>query len=102
MFQDHAVLQRDRPIRVYGETARDVAGTLSLRSGNPGGFELCGATQASCHWAEARVQGNSVVLGASGNTPNSTRVRYAWGESPRYSLFDESGLPAGPFEKTVH
>ena len=30
MFQDHAVLQRDRPIRVYGETAprADVAVTL--------------------------------------------------------------------------
>ena len=32
---------------------------------------------------------------------NATRVRYAWGESPVYSLFDGSGLPAGPFEMAV-
>ena len=30
MFQDHAVLQRDRPIRVYGETAPGAAVTVTL------------------------------------------------------------------------
>lgn len=77
---------------------RDVTGTLSIRSGNSNGFELCGATQASCRWAETRVQGTSVVLPNAGN---ATRVRYAWGESPVSSLYDDSGLPAGPFEAAV-
>jgi sialate O-acetylesterase len=82
-------------------TFRDVTGTLSIQTGNPGGFELCGATQASCRWAETRVEGNSVVLGNTGNPGNSARVRYAWGDSPRYSLYDQSGSPAGPFEMTI-
>ena len=30
MFQDHAVLQRDRPIRIYGEAAPDAAVTVTL------------------------------------------------------------------------
>jgi sialate O-acetylesterase len=30
LFQDHAVLQRDRPVRVYGETAPGAAVTVSL------------------------------------------------------------------------
>jgi sialate O-acetylesterase len=77
---------------------RDVAGALSIRGGNPTGFELCSATQDSCRWAEARVQGSSVVLLNAGS---ATRVRYAWGESPVYSLRDDSGLPAGPFEVMV-
>jgi sialate O-acetylesterase len=79
-------------------TFSDVTGTLSLRGGNPSGFELCGATQASCRWADARVDGNSVVLV---NAANATRVRYAWGDSPVSSLYDHSGLPAGPFEVTI-
>ena len=77
---------------------RDVTGALSIRGGSSNGFELCGATQASCRWAEARVQGTSVVLLNAGN---ATRVRYAWGESPVCSLYDDSGLPAGPFEVVV-
>ena len=32
MFQDHAVLQRDRPIRLYGETAPDSTVTVMLGS----------------------------------------------------------------------
>jgi sialate O-acetylesterase len=82
-------------------TFRDVTGELSIRGGNPSGFELCGATQASCRWAEAHVQGSSVVLRNALSAGNTTRVRYAWGESPVYSLNDDSGLPAGPFEVRV-
>jgi len=32
------------------------------------------------------------------NVGSDTRVRYAWGDSPVYSLFDGSGMPVGPFE----
>jgi sialate O-acetylesterase len=78
----------------------DVTGTLSLRDG-ANAFELCGETQASCRWADARVDaasGASVVLRAGGNP---TRVRYAWGGSPACPLIDGSGLPAGPFEIAI-
>jgi sialate O-acetylesterase len=80
---------------------RDVAGALSIRGGNPTGFEWCSANLGSCRWAEARVQGSSVVLLNAVSAGSATRVRYAWGESPVYSLRDDSGLPAGPFEVMV-
>src|SRR5436190_1165183 len=77
---------------------RDVTGALTLRSPGPSGFELCGDTPASCRWAESRVEGSSVWLS---NAAGATRVRYAWGGSPVCSLFDGSGLPAGPFEIAI-
>jgi sialate O-acetylesterase len=76
---------------------RDVTGALTLRDGSRG-FELCGATQASCRWADARVDGAAVVLTNAGA---ATRVRYAWGGSPASPLSDGSGLPAGPFEIAI-
>lgn len=77
---------------------RDVTGALSGRSGNPLGFELCGADQASCRWADSRIEGGNVVLLNAGG---ATRVRYCWGESPVCTLYDASGLPAGPFEAAI-
>jgi sialate O-acetylesterase len=77
----------------------DVTEALSIRGSTPGGFELCAASQESCRWAEARIQDKSIVLADRAGT--ATRVRYAWGESPVFSLFDASGLPAGPFELEV-
>jgi sialate O-acetylesterase len=77
---------------------RDVTGALSGRSGNPSGFELCGANQASCRWAESRIEGSTVVLSDAGN---ATRVRYCWGESPICTVLDGSGRPAGPFEEAI-
>lgn len=77
---------------------RDVTGALTMRSNSPSGFELCGDTQASCRWADARVKGRSVLLS---NAAGATRVRYAWGGSPVYTLADGSRLPAGPFEIAI-
>ena len=77
---------------------RDVTGALTIRGGGPSGFELCGATQASCRWADARVEGSAIVLSNAGD---ATRARYAWGGSPACPLVDGSGLPAGPFEVAI-
>ena len=74
-----------------------VTGVLTDRGGFKG-FELYGATQASCRRAEGRVQGSGVVLA---NASGATRVRYCWGDSPVCSLYDTSGLPAGPFELPI-
>lgn len=86
------VARRGRDVAI---SFRDVTGALTMKSRTPSGFELCGATQASCRWAEARIDGSSVVLSSPGS---ATRVRYAWGGSPVVTVFDASGLPAGPFE----
>lgn len=79
---------------------RDVTGALTLRGAGPSGVELCGATQASCRWADARVDvssGSSVALADA----TATRVRNAWGGSPLCPLVDCSVLPAGPFKMTI-
>jgi len=79
-------------------TFRDVTGQLSMRNDSSRGFQLCGPTQASCRWARARLDGASVVLT---DTRDATRVRYCWSDSPVCTLYDESGLPAGPFEAII-
>jgi sialate O-acetylesterase len=78
---------------------RDVTGALTLGSASQSGFELCGATQMSCRWADARIDGDTSVVLPVG--ANATRVRYAWGGSPVCPLVDGSGLPAGPFEVAI-
>ena len=63
----------------------------------PIGFELCGSAPGSCRYADARIDGQRVLLQTEGSE-DITRVRYCWADSPTCTLFDEAGLPAGPFE----
>jgi hypothetical protein len=42
-----------------------------------------------------------VLLSVPGGGAPAARVRYCWGDSPVCTLFDRSGLPAGPFELNV-
>jgi sialate O-acetylesterase len=81
-------------------TFRDVTGALSGRGGQdqPSGFELCGVSQSSCHPADMRVEGATVVLRDIGN---ATRVRYCWADTPVCSVSDDSHRPAGPFEAAI-
>jgi len=60
------------------------------------GFELCGAAKETCRFASATVEGDRVVIPFEGAPP--ARVRFSWGGSPIVNLWDESGLPVGPFE----
>jgi sialate O-acetylesterase len=77
----------------------DVEGKLVTYSASkPIGFELCGATQASCRFVDATVQSEHEVLLDAGHDPAPTRVRFCWGGAPVCNLSDQSGLPAGPFE----
>lgn len=66
----------------------------------PIGFELCGADPDSCRYANAAVQADRVTLSAP-NQGAPVRVRYCWANSPVCTLYDESRLPAGPFEIKV-
>jgi sialate O-acetylesterase len=66
----------------------------------PIGFELCGAAPGSCRYVEAALSNTQVRLSiAVGTSPS--RVRYCWADSPVCTLFDRSGLPAGPFELKI-
>jgi len=48
------------------------------------------------HWAEARIEGNSVIV-SSKLVPNPVAARYAWQANPKATLFNGAGLPAAPF-----
>jgi sialate O-acetylesterase len=77
-----------------------VTGRLSTWSSpRVAALELCGETQESCRWADGVADGATVRIRADGRP--ATRVRYGWGESPVTNLYDEAGLPAGPFEVPI-
>jgi sialate O-acetylesterase len=67
-----------------------------LSGANANAFELCGA---SCRYADARVQGSSVII--TGDGQPVTRVRYAWADYPVVNLYDFDLLPVPVFELPV-
>ena len=64
------------------------------------GFELCDAAGWTCRWADARIDGASVMVSVPAGAPTA-KLRFAWADSPTFNLFDSAGLPAGPFEMDV-
>jgi sialate O-acetylesterase len=70
-----------------------------LSSSRPVGFELCGATSASCRYADARAMGDTIEL--VGDGAPVTRVRYAWADYPIVNLYDQDLLPVPVFELPV-
>ena len=43
-----------------------------------------------------------VTLLDTADIATPTRVRFCWGDAPVCNLYDQSGLPAGPFEIAIH
>jgi sialate O-acetylesterase len=81
---------------------RDIQdGLVAYSHERPIGFELCGDGAGSCRFAQANIDGGRIVLPLPGDRPKPTRVRYCWADSPVCTLFDRSGLPAGPFDLQV-
>jgi sialate O-acetylesterase len=79
----------------------DIDGALVAYSHDtPIGFELCGDAPGSCRYVAAGISNAQVLLTVPGGTSPS-RVRYCWADSPVCTLFDRSGLPAGPFELKI-
>jgi sialate O-acetylesterase len=92
-------LSAERENGVVAVSFGDIEGNLRAFSARgPIGFGLCGADQASCRFADAIIEGERVRL-AGGDA--ATRVRYCWGDAPTCTLYDGSGLPAGPFEINI-
>ena len=101
-YGDQAAYPSPLPTRVK-QTARGYLVSFTrplqaLSGPRPLGFELCGATQASCRYAEARIEGNTVLVTNDGRP--ATRVRYAWSDYPILNLYSGE-LPAPPFELPV-
>ena len=83
-------------------TFADITGHLvAYSAAAPIGFELCGNQRDSCHYAQAAIQGRQVVLRAALPAGSVVRVRYCWANSPICTLYDDAGLPAGPFELSL-
>jgi sialate O-acetylesterase len=59
------------------------------------GFSIAG-TDRKFHWANARIEGESVVV-SSPDVMSPVAVRYAWAGSPECNLYNKEGLPASPF-----
>ena len=74
---------------------------LVIGSKDPAGFELCGETQASCHFVRAQLGEGGTVKLEDAAPEKATRVRFCWADAPLCNLFDTTGLPVGPFEVPV-
>ncbi len=72
---------------------------VALGGRTPLGFELCATDAGSCRYAMAEIRGHDVVLRAP--VAHALRVRHGWADGPVVTLFDETGLPAGPFELPI-
>ena len=73
-----------------------VGGGLTAKGGLPlRGFAIAGVDR-KFHWADARIDRNSVVV-SSAAVPDPRAVRYAWADNPECNLYNEEGLPASPF-----
>jgi sialate O-acetylesterase len=71
------------------------AGLEALGGAELQGFAIAGADR-KFHWAQAQIEGDDVIV-SSPDVPSPVAVRYAWGDSPRFNLFNKDGLPASPF-----
>lgn len=92
-----------RPLRahaqgsaVHVEFVSDSA--LVLAGGDTAlGFEVCYEALA-CSFVPGNLAGRSVIMLDAGTGAPPVRVRYGWADAPILNLYDENGLPAGPFE----
>lgn len=100
-----------KPVAIYGPTYKShkiegnkvrvefdhVGGGLAFKHGDKlQGFALAGADK-KFHWADAKIEGNSVVL-QSAAVAEPVAVRYAWAfPHPWANLFNQDGLPALSF-----
>lgn len=75
---------------------KHVGGGLKTPDGGPlRGFAIAGADHKFV-WAEARIQGDSVVVWSK-EVAHPVAVRYAWANNPVCNLHNKAGLPASPF-----
>jgi sialate O-acetylesterase len=74
-------------------------GGLVVRGDKLAEFTIAGKNR-QWHWAEARVEGDSVVV-SSPIVSDPQAARYAWQANPVATLYNGAGLPAVPF-RTDH
>jgi sialate O-acetylesterase len=75
--------------------ASNASGLDTVDGAPPRGFIVAGADRV-WHAADARIDGNTVVVSAA-DVPLPVAVRYAWGNDPPNTLRNQADLPAAPF-----
>jgi sialate O-acetylesterase len=70
-------------------------GGLVVKGGKLEEFAVAGADR-KWHWAEARLEGDTVVVRSS-EVSDPKEARYAWQSNPAATLFNGAGFPAVPF-----
>ncbi|MFA6959864.1 MAG: sialate O-acetylesterase [Opitutaceae bacterium] len=60
------------------------------------GFAVRDAKGGRWEWADARIEGDTVVVSSS-RVPMPSEVRYDWGSNPSGNLYNKAGQPASPF-----
>ncbi len=70
-------------------------GGLTIKGDTLAEFSVAG-NDHQWHWADAKVDGNSVII-SSKLVTEPVAVRYAWQSNPQATLFNGAGLPATPF-----
>lgn len=70
-------------------------GGLVIKGDKLGEFSVAGPDR-QWHWAEARIEGNSVVV-SSPDVAEPVAARYAWQANPSATFYNGAGLPAVPF-----
>jgi sialate O-acetylesterase len=73
----------------------NTAGGLVVKGEKLGEFAIAGEDHV-WHWAEAKIDGETVVVSAP-EVAKPVAVRYAWQANPVATLFNGTGLPAEPF-----
>ena len=84
---------------VVGSTLRvcfDHAAGLKTRDGKPPTDFAIAGTDARYVWADAVIEGDTVVLKSPAVSAPAT-VRYNWATAPHGNLCNSDGLPAAPF-----
>ncbi len=89
-----------KSMKVEGDKIRlefaHVGGGLVARDGNPLSEFQISSVDGNFVPAKATIEGDTVVVGASGLT-KPKHVRFAWHKVSNANLANKAGLPAGPF-----
>ncbi|RPD48336.1 sialate O-acetylesterase [Hymenobacter sediminis] len=92
-------------VQVKGNTATlrfsSVGGGLVAKGGGPLKHFAVAGPDKKFVWAQARIEGNSVVVWSEA-VPTPVTVRYAWADNPEgANLYNKEGLPASAFQASV-
>jgi len=74
---------------------KNADGDLLAKGGKLGEFSIAGKDR-QWHWADAKMDGDSVVV-TSSQVAAPVAARYAWQANPEATLYNGAGLPATPF-----